>query len=124
MNALKLNQDCVRNLLLTIEENLSYPGRLTLQELKDSPRLKDFSEKDIIYTMDTLADAGHIELTFPSLGKNVARMTFNGHSLLDNVRDDKIWAETKNAAAKVAGASFAVLSDIAAEFIKKKVGLS
>ena len=73
---MKLNYDCVRELLLTLEENLvmddslSFPS-LTLKQVCE--KMPDFSRADIAYASTKLLEAKY----------------------LDSIRDSKLWSTVK-----------------------------
>ncbi|MCT8386140.1 DUF2513 domain-containing protein [Leuconostoc mesenteroides] len=52
------------------------------------------------------------------------RATHNGHQYLDNVRDSKIWKQTKNALSGLKSISLDVVSQTAAALIAKSIGLN
>jgi hypothetical protein len=48
-------------------------------------------------------------------------ITWQGHDFIDSVRDDKIWAETKDTAKKAGGWTLSLLSEIAKAVIKENI---
>jgi hypothetical protein len=124
---MKLNQDCVRNLLLTVEEEIMLNDFLDAARLQQKPRLQTFSLNDVIYTISKLNEAGYINanilITFDGSDAIVSSLTHSGHLFLDNIRDDGVWKETKNKASKFASVSLPILSEIASSYIKSKLGL-
>lgn len=126
---MRLNQECVRSVLLTLEE-INTPVRPTmLNDLLDSPGLTDYSEDDVIYTVQTLIYANFIDAkplrTFDSIDYMIYSITWEGHQFLDTIRDEKVWRETKNVAKTFTSASLEILSKIATEvmvgLIKKQL---
>ena len=89
---MKLNHDCVRDLLLYIEENSSYNERLHLNTIT----IKDYSTENIIYTADKLIEAGYLDCIRSVLMNSrmpdikVKSITYEGHKFLDNIRDNKV----------------------------------
>ena len=48
-------------------------------------------------------------------------MTWEGHDLLDSIRDDEIWKKTKEGAAAAGGFTFDLVKALARGFVKKKI---
>lgn len=94
---MKLNHDCVRDLLILIEENLSYGYYMDMSSVE----LKEYSREIIIYTADKLLEAeylignkqDYINATFPDI--RITSISWTGHQFLDNIRDDGVWKDTK-----------------------------
>ncbi|MGY0523152.1 DUF2513 domain-containing protein [Pseudomonas aeruginosa] len=53
----------------------------------------------------------------------MSSLTFDGHKYLDNIRDPKIWKESKKISSKLASVSIDIMSEIAAKVITKTLGL-
>lgn len=94
---MKLNHECVRDLLLYIEENVYYGSSLNI----DNCNLTKYSSDDIRYAAEKLAEAGYINckiqkfVTSETPGIFIYSLTWNGHQFLDNIRDDGVWKDTK-----------------------------
>lgn len=100
---MKLNYDCVRELLLTLEENLvmddslSYPS-LTLKQVCE--KMPDFSRADIAYASTKLLEAEYIEANSIESDSKIIKIvyssiTYEGHQYLDSIRDSKLWNTVK-----------------------------
>lgn len=96
---MKLNYDCVRELLLTLEENLvmddslSYPS-LNLKQVCE--KMPDFSRADIAYASTKLLEAKYIEAKPIGADSKIITIvysciTYEGHQYLDSIRDSKLW---------------------------------
>lgn len=115
---MKLNHDCVRSVLLYLEDNLGIVSFIQSEDIK----LVGFSKEDIDYSLIKLIEANYLE------GKHtvyiggdydidIKSITWSGHKFLDNVRDDVVWCETKKAASKFSSVSIDILSSIAINFL-------
>lgn len=125
---MRLNHDCVRKLLLFIEENLGFDKELCLP----NKELCDFTDEEVLYTANKLFDAGYIRVR--SYGDfsgattliKVYDITWEGHQFLDTIRDNQVWLDTKRVLAKVSSASISFVSKIAsqvlANLINKQLG--
>lgn len=100
---MRLNYDCIRDVLLTLEdmlqfnEELEYP-EITLQELCDN--LDCYSKQDIAYTLINLSEAEYISAIVCAYDDRIDdiicnRITFEGHKYIDSIRTPQIWEEIK-----------------------------
>lgn len=111
---MKLDYDCVRDLLLTLEEELegitvdddvfgeyiAYPSVL-LSAICQNEHLKKWDKKDIIYCTIKIKEAGFIDIdemknTYSIADIEYFSITYQGHQYLDNVRDITVWEKIKN----------------------------
>ncbi|WP_143454637.1 DUF2513 domain-containing protein [Ligilactobacillus salivarius] len=58
----------------------------------------------------------------------VDNLTYEGHKFLDNIRDDKVWKDTKTILSKFSSVSLnfvsSVASDVISRLIQKQLGLN
>ncbi|MDK7927103.1 MAG: DUF2513 domain-containing protein [Staphylococcus simulans] len=125
---MKLDHDCIRDILLTIEEMDYTITGLTKNVFEEQNRIQKYESIQVLYTLKRLNDAGFINVMFAK-GEafyhfyNVHSMTYSGHQLLDDIRDDKVWKETKDKASKLSSVSIPVLQQIASSVVKQMFGL-
>ena len=123
---LKLNYECLRELLLTLEkelimkDDLLYPQAF-LEEM--SQKMPDFSKADIVYTSIMANEAGLIRAKIINADDGVCDciyfgLSYEGHQFLDTVRDEKIWQNTKNVLSKVGSVSLDIIKSVAAFAIR------
>lgn len=118
---MKLNHDCIRDLLLYIEENSSYSNKINLNYIT----LKNYSTEEILYTADKLIEANLLDCIRANQFTNslpsiiVRSITFEGHKFLDNIRDNVVWKNTKNILSKFTSTSIGMVGDIASQVISK-----
>lgn len=118
---MKLNPDCIRDVLLYLEENLKIEdcqkfSQITLHQLKQE--LNKYSEEDIFYSVYNLhqihfiegniKDANNIKMYFCE----IHNITWNGHQFLNTIRPKSVWEATKTGAAKLGIMSMSALSTI------------
>lgn len=133
---MKLNPDCVRDVLLALEtllvidESGSLIRDITIDEIAECTILKPYTEADIIYTIQKLTEADFInpltkiyadgEFMFSFFGTR--GITYQGHEFLDTIRAQPIWQKTKTTILeKLGSASLSVFSSVAAEFAKRSL---
>lgn len=113
---MKLNQDCVRDVLIYLEENLSYDDRMNAADIN----LPDYTMEEILYTIDLLNEAEYIK-TIPLKALNsffITSLTMSGHELLDNIRDDTVWKKIKHKIESVTSSvSLPILNSVASSVL-------
>ena len=122
---MKLNHDCIRELMLYIEENLE------LGEMIDMSitTISDFSEEDTIYSAVKLHEAGYLSGdVVQTLGGEYRAMirgiTWEGHKFLDTIRDNQVWSHTKTVLSKVSSASISFTSSVASQVLTNLISQS
>lgn len=123
---MRLNHDYVRDILLYIEKNLGYEefsnmhkeihyGKLLCDE-----HFANYDKQELTYALELLIKSGFIELAArPNIHDghiNTARiigLTWNGHELLDNIRNDTIWNAVKEKSKKIGKVSITALASAA-----------
>lgn len=102
---MKINYECIRDLLLTLEETLNYDEELKkpkvwLRHISSNSRMKNYNLPDIAYSSDMLREAGFVECQ-PLEGDNrildylYFSITFEGQQYLGSIRSNKIWSTVK-----------------------------
>ena len=124
---MKLNQECVRQIMLTIESDIPYNHYLTKYDLINNEHLSSFSEDEILYSILRLDEAGFINCdiqpadNIPIYNLILSSLTWSGHQFLDNVRDPEVWRKTKAVTSKLASVSLTLISNIASEVIVRMI---
>lgn len=133
---MKLNPDCIRDVLLYLEENLKISEReflpITLVTLEEE--LTQYPKEDVFYSVYNLRQIGFIEGTFKDTitGKmqycNIENITYAGHQFLATVKSETIWRKTKSVVSKVGvhtlGFIEGVAHDMAVESAKQAVTIA
>ena len=128
---MRLEPDCVRNILLAIE-SLDFGRTVTIRAL--SEMLPQHPCDQLEYTCLKLAEGDLIQVSdiqmpgrpVPSI-KSIDGLTYKGHEFLSNIRSDNIWSGVKSVGAKIGISSVSGLTQIAssvvAALIKAHFGL-
>lgn len=126
---MKLNKDCIRDLLLYLEENLTINNSITINNIK----ISNYTSDELLYTTDKLYEAKFLNCyrriyDAKDLFITVDSLTYEGHQFLDNIRDDNVWENTKNVLSKFKSTSISFISDVSsqiiANIISKQLGLN
>ena len=112
---MKLNPDCVRDILLFVENSDSL--QIHFNDLCDG--LTAYESKDIQYTCLKLKEAGYLTVVTKRYVNDdmdkvaiIKDIKFDGHNFLDSIRDVSTWDKVK-AASKKAGISLSSVLQIA-----------
>lgn len=132
---MKLNMDCVRAVMLCVEEHTDFDHRCSFihyaradslvclgEDPVDPPEYQvklesNFDNEDMIYSVKYCVEAGLIVLspssTLIQYQISIKDLTPAGHDFLANIREDRVWKKVKQTAAKVGAVSLNVLVEIA-----------
>lgn len=118
---MKRDMELVRGLLLLIESNetdqLKLPENIDLH--KAAAHLKLIEQAGYINASIKYADNKPYFIS--------AKLTWNGHEVLDSIKNDTIWNKTKEVVAskglELGSVTFSTLKDLAIFQIKKTMGL-
>lgn len=123
-DTMKLNNECIRDLLLYLESNLEYHKQLYVSDIK----LKNYSSDEISYTVERLREANFLNCfdglySKYNLPLSIDSITFQGHQFLDSIRDDKVWANAKTKLKSVASVTLPILQELCSYIIKLNIGI-
>jgi hypothetical protein len=123
--AVERDMDLTREILIKIAADKRLSGANwirfgTPEELGITGR----SAEEVGYHLDMLIEAGFLKgksgmETIPALN----RLTWQGHELLDDIRDDTIWGKAKERAKGLTGIGIGLMWELAKAEIKQKLGL-
>lgn len=122
---MKLNPDCIRDILLTIESipGMNYYYRFNEESIKND--FNNYSKEEIFYHIRQCDMAGFLyKVSFTLDGEcTVADLTPAGHQFLADIRSDNVWNKTKSVAKEIGAYSLDTLSKIASAVITEFVRL-
>lgn len=120
---LKLNTDCIRDVLLYLEKNLKIENRnfvsITLSALQEN--LSKYSAEDVFYTIYNLSEARFVDCKWGVITSenyrhcDISNITYRGHQFLESVRPETIWEKTKTVASKVGVHTLEFIESVARE---------
>lgn len=119
---MKLNPDCIRDVLLYLEENLKIEdnhrfSEITLSQLEEA--LPQYPNEDVFYSVYNLHQIHFIEGKINDINNmkmffcEINNITWNGHQFLNTIRPTTVWEATKKGASKLGIMSMHALSTIA-----------
>ena len=122
---MKLNHDCMRDILLVVERDLCYfeldngyigYTNISLKALCEA--LPDYSKAEIAYSIEILDQAGFLSVSFARyMGGiqdcHITKLTYAGHEFLERIRDARNWSKTKTALSAIRNYSLDAIQAIA-----------
>ena len=126
---MKLNYDCIRDILLTIEEIPNRKGELNLENFKSYKKLSKYNEDEIQYNALKLLQEEYV--TGLKISDNntttilfLTDLTWSGHALLNDIRSETVFNQTKEKIIKSVGsASLTIFQQLASTIVLKTLGL-
>lgn len=110
-------------IFLYLEDRLLLTSSLCVNDIRIAPH----ESADIIYATTKLSDAKYIETsqisyshdTVPTI--HVHSLTWDGHKLLDNIRDDNVWEKTNSVVAQFSSVSIGIIEEISNRIILEMI---
>lgn len=130
--SMKLNPDCIRDILLTIEANTDYYKDWNFDSscIKQKP-LNHYTFDEVIYHISQCNKTGLIDGCQIYLGGSagyIQDLSPLGHRFLADIRSDSVWNGVKSVAGKIGSTSLDALIQIASntitELIKAQFGIT
>ncbi len=126
---MKLNYDCIRDILLTIEEIPNRKDELILANFKSYNKLSKYNEDEIQYNALKLLQEEYV-IGEEASGNNTTTvlfltdLTWSGHELLNDIRSETVFNQTKEKIIKSVGsASLTIFQQLASTIVLKTLGL-
>ena len=129
---MRLNPDCIRDILFYIEDSTDYQLWTSFpRNTRDfNIQLKNnYPSNEILYHLELCEEYGYIVTPDkqPMSEIQVKRLSVSGHEFLENIRQDTNWNKTKEVAKNAGSTSIEILSNIASNLatvlISKHLGL-
>ncbi|MEM5009385.1 DUF2513 domain-containing protein [Niallia taxi] len=125
---MKLDHECIRELLLELEDMLDVNESMYLETFAKLQTADKYGFDQVLYCYKRLVEAGYLKGKTQYAGGEllfltIDRMTWDGHEFLDTIRDNEVWLNTKKRISSVAGVSLQVVSGIATDYLKQKLGI-
>lgn len=121
---MKLNPDCIRDILLEVEKSSTRIYGLTLDTNIKNPLFDKYSWSEITYHIDQCVMSNLLTnaMVFDSDEfAEIGNLTPAGHEFIANIRQDTNWNKIKNRALKIGSIALPILQEIATKFIKEQI---
>lgn len=112
---MKLNPDCVRDILLYVEECTDYHVACCISPKSLKPPLDSYPSNVVMYHVEQCIMSNYFSKSSVDISNNVTIKGLSpvGHQFIDNVRSDTIWNDVKVVSSKVGTKSLDALMQIA-----------
>ena len=128
---MKLNPDCIRDILLTVEEHSDFMHATEYKYGNPAfSRLNSYSSEEVAYHIMQCEKSQLIyDVHFYDCGESadIRDLAPKGHEFLANIRENKIWSGIKAISAKIGSSSLDVLTQVASnvvtELVKAQFGI-
>ena len=116
---MRLNPDCIRDILLYVEKNTTYEYPFISAEDLIS-RLKQYDRDTINYHIKIVHEGNLIDTVNyrNNLPLDISSLSWKGHEYIDTIRDDRIWEKLKDSTKDIASVSLPLLIKLAEDVIK------
>lgn len=121
---MKLNPDCIRDILLSIEEVSNFNSLLTSEQLSKSSYLAEHSKDEILYHLHQLELAGYIIAPSKQMYGDVFLLNDLsplGHEFLSDIRQDTNWNKIKSISKDVGTETLTSIKTIAGNVISSAI---
>ena len=128
---MKIDYDCIRDILIVLEERLTLDDDLDYKEIAlmdfvQMSELSQYDRKQIAYCIYKLAEAQYIEagrFHLPSRRTyySIKSITYKGHEFISNTVNPDVWKKTTGIAKKIGTTSISILSQIAVNVISELI---
>ena len=111
---MKLNPDCIRDILLYVEEHTDLNHNVVISYSKTKPIFPKYSPEEIMYHVEQCNLSGFFRSASRDiLGNiNISYLSPKGHEFLDNIRPVPVWKKIKAKGA----ASIPIMIQLAKDF--------
>lgn len=131
---MRIDNDCIRDILLTIEENTTYEHAMYFRDSRNyySDRLQKYETDKILYHVRNLLLAGYL-FKPPEIMKKYPESALwvdlspSGHEFLNTIREPKVWLKTKELIHSAGSFSLKIVSataeGVAKAYISSTLGI-
>ena len=117
---MKLNPDCMRDILFYLEEHLSISEELEFEEISMYALAQhlDYPIQELADTLVILTEAGYIISIRNDNDDRIAdldvyRITYDGYQFIETIRPEPVWAKVKSTGKHIGSFSIDVITRVA-----------
>lgn len=117
---MKLNPDCIRDILLTVEQFSEYGDIIRYDTSDDFPLLEKYTPNEFLYHINQCkANGFFMSCNISPQGDNtwIGNLSPKGHEFISNIREEKIWKKVLKQATKIGSASLPIIMKIASDTV-------
>ena len=114
---MKLNPDCIRDILFVVENNATYSNDVSEETIFKELDSK-YPREEILYHVRQCEHSGlFLQVVHYFGGFSIQDLSPYGHQFINDIRQDNNWSKTKEIAKSVGSFSLDVLKDISSQVI-------
>ena len=114
---MKLNPDCIRDILFVVENNATYSNDVSEETIFKKLDSK-YPREEILYHVRQCEHSGlFLKVVHYFGGFSIQDLSPYGHQFINDIRQDNNWNRTKDIAKNVGSFSLDVLKDISSQVI-------
>ena len=116
---MKLNPDCIRDILLYVEDSTDYHVSCCISPQELLPPLNAYPANVVMYHVEQCIMSNYFSKATSDLNNNITIKGLSpvGHQFIDNVRSENIWNDVKAVSTKVGVKSLDALMKIASSVV-------
>lgn len=121
---MKLNPECVRDILFTVEDKTDSENYFAFpSELPESELLLKYSEEEVRYHINQCDMSGLIIVKGKDMDGNMSVMDLTpaGHEFIADIRNDTVWNNVKDKSSKIGVSSLRAIRDIAVGVVSELI---
>ncbi|MCZ0892008.1 DUF2513 domain-containing protein [Ligilactobacillus saerimneri] len=120
---MKLDFDCLRNILLAVEELSGYGYAVDNTMLNEYPLTANYSDEVLTYHVKQLINANlFIDADIYATGFAITDLSFAGHNFVDKIRKDDNWHKVKDILKKASNFSSPIVQAVISGAIGHQLG--
>nr|DAR97560.1 MAG TPA: multiple antibiotic resistance protein MarR/DNA family protein, HTH motif.67A [Caudoviricetes sp.] len=121
---MRLNPDCMRDVLLVAEDNVPLNGSLSMGNLLSL--LPSYSKDELTYTCLKLNEGNLLNVLKMNSDNatsvaNISDITYEGHQFLENIRNQSTWETVKQKLSLLGSSSVPVIVSVASQLMIEKI---
>lgn len=115
---MKLNPDCLRDLLLLVEDETDLANSVIISPSDFPQTLSSYESDEVMYHIKQAQLSNLIEVKWFVDGSCLIKyLTPNGHQFVSNIENDGIWSKVKDTSKKIGINSVSTLVQIASNVV-------
>ena len=120
---MKLNPDCIRDILIMVEENSSFGKQVRYRCNEDFDNLKSYTNEEVLYHIKQCELSDLLTKVNWFMGGSclIHDLSPYGHEFLANIRSNNTWNKTKDISKKIGSNSLSTIIQIASNVISEMI---
>lgn len=122
---MRLNPDCIRDILFAVEENTGYHSVMSIDEenYTEFQQLSKYEYGEVAYHINQCNLSGYFTEFSAMIDDSymIVDLTPKGHEFLANIRSESAWKEIMDKASKIGSFSLPFIAEVAAQYFISKI---